>query len=298
MQAIQQAGVTLDPSIPVAIAANETGWGQAAQGGQPWNSYLGVRGQGSAGQTPGGFAAYTQPQEAYDAWVKLITDPNSRYYPAYQQYQQDQNANAFIQNIAAAGYALAGPEAQAWIPQVQGLLPQVQQQWNASPPPGSVQPIPNATYTPGAPLSAGGNPWQIAFDFNQPYSTPLSQGTAVHRGVDLVIPGAANNGRGTPYQAFVPGVVTNLTEDPDGGHGIIVQSADGLYERYFHNDQVLVKVGQQVGRPGDPPIGVVGESGTLGFPHLHFEVSRHVNGDRPTELMDPRPYLQQAGVVQ
>lgn len=140
---------------------------------------------------------------------------------------------------------------------------------------------------PGAVYEAGGRYWQIAFDFDLPYATPLPGGTTRHRGVDLIVAGAPQNGRGLTYQAFLPGTVYALTNDPAGGQGIIVSGDDGLYHRYFHSDRVLVQVGQRVDQ--STPLGVVGATGSEGFPHLHFEVARHPNGDRVP--LDPRPYL-------
>src|SRR5437879_13036514 len=62
----------------------------------------------------------------------------------------------------------------------------------------------------GGPLSGqvGGHRWTIAFGFKQPYgAAQLSAGVPLHPAVDLVITGAANNGRRPTYPAFYPGVV-------------------------------------------------------------------------------------------
>ena len=152
----------------------------------------------------------------------------------------------------------------------------------------------------GGPLSGqvGGHRWTIAFGFKQPYgAAQFSAGVPLHRGVDLVITGATNNGRGQTYLAFYPGVVAALTRDPFGGNGIIVWDAKNqLYHRYFHSDSVLVSVGQHVGVR--TPIGVLGATGTEGFPHVHYEVARGINGDpEPAAnpgccLVDPRPFLR------
>lgn len=133
--------------------------------------------------------------------------------------------------------------------------------------------------------------WTVKFPFKGKYSNPFNPAIPLHRGVDVAAPGP-DNGRGTPYGAFQPGTVAALTEDPNGGHGIIIQTPGGLYNRYFHNDRVLVKQGQQV-KTGDL-IGVVGASGTEGFPHLHYEVSKGINGDPQNALIDPVPFMQGA----
>jgi hypothetical protein len=138
----------------------------------------------------------------------------------------------------------------------------------------------------------GGHAWTIAFGFKQAYgAAQFSSDIPIHRGVDLVVTGASNNGRGRTYLAFYPGVVAALTHDPFGGNGIIVWDAKNqLYHRYFHSDTVLVSVGQHV--EANTPIGVVGATGTEGFPHLHYEVARNINGDPVCCLEDPRPFLR------
>jgi hypothetical protein len=144
----------------------------------------------------------------------------------------------------------------------------------------------------------GGHAWRIAFGFAQPYgAAAFNSAIPLHRGVDLVIVGAPNNGRGQPYLAFYPGVVAALTHDPFGGNGIILWDArDQLYHRYFHNDAVLVVVGQHVDIT--TPIGVLGATGSEGFPHVHFEVSRTINGDPEPAgkpgccLIDPQPFVR------
>lgn len=146
--------------------------------------------------------------------------------------------------------------------------------------------------------SIGGHSWRIAFGFKQPYGVAaFNAEIPLHRGIDVVIVGAPNNGRGQMFQAFYPGVVAALTHDPFGGNGIIVWDArNRLYHRYFHNDAVLVSVGQQVGLAA--PIGILGATGSEGFPHVHYEVARSINGDAepPADpgccLVDPRPFLR------
>ncbi len=138
----------------------------------------------------------------------------------------------------------------------------------------------------------GGHPWTIAFGFKQPYgAAQFSSDVPIHRGVDLIVTGAPNNGRGQRYLAFYPGVVAALTHDPFGGNGIIIwDGKNQLFHRYFHGDAVLVSVGQHVDTTS--PIGVLGATGTEGFPHLHYEVARSINGDPVCCLTDPQPFLR------
>ena len=138
----------------------------------------------------------------------------------------------------------------------------------------------------------GGHPWTIAFGFKQPYgAAQFSSDVPIHRGVDLIVTGAPNNGRGQRYLAFYPGVVAALTHDPFGGNGIIIwDRKNQLFHRYFHSDAVLVSVGHRVDTT--TPIGVLGATGAEGFPHLHYEVARSINGDPVCCLTDPQPFLR------
>jgi len=56
------------------------------------------------------------------------------------------------------------------------------------------------------------------------------------------------------------------------------------------SDAVLVSVGQHVDT--STPLGVLGATGTEGFPHIHYEVARGINGDPVCCLVDPQPFLR------
>jgi murein DD-endopeptidase MepM/ murein hydrolase activator NlpD len=141
-----------------------------------------------------------------------------------------------------------------------------------------------ATTTPGP------GDYTVAFGFNQAYSKPFNKNIPRHRGVDLVLPGP-NNGRGKDVGAFRGGTVEIVSKDPNGGNGLIVKSDDGeTYDRYFHFDAINVKKGDRV-EPG-MTIGKLGASGTEGFPHLHYEVSKNPSGDPMNALIDPTPYMK------
>lgn len=290
-QALQAAGWNPDLApVMLGIAANEGAFAPGTLAAAPTNNVFGIKAtpdwQGGTvtmptreyrnGQwvtEPATFRTYATPRESYADHIRFLQE-NARYANAIQQQGSPTD---FLQAVAQAGYA-TDPE---WANKVLSLARQAS---TATAPTGPAVPVSSGT--------VGGQPWRIAFDFAAPYTTPLPSGISTHRGVDLVIPGAPDNGRGQSYTAFVPGTVAAITNDPAGGQGIIVQGADGLYQRYFHNDRVLVRQGQPVDQ--NTPLGIVGASGTEGFPHLHFEVSRNINGDRPTQLIDPRPYLQGA----
>jgi hypothetical protein len=145
-------------------------------------------------------------------------------------------------------------------------------------------------------VDKAGHTWTIAFDYNQPYENPFNPDIPNHRGVDLRVTGAENGGMNMPYTAFRNGVVSNITRDEHGGIGVIVDTGDptARYDRYFHNNAVAVKEGDQV-VAGETNLGLIGQTGTEGFPHLHYEVSQNINGDPMGQTIDPRPYMSVPG---
>ncbi|HMF41116.1 MAG TPA: peptidoglycan DD-metalloendopeptidase family protein [Polyangia bacterium] len=136
--------------------------------------------------------------------------------------------------------------------------------------------------------------WKTQFDFGQTYTGDYRTGTP-HRGVDVVPSGGG--GVGTEVDAFAPGTVSSIFRDPGGAGGLIVyvQDQDGLTHAYMHLNSVAagLQVGQHVDR--GTPIATMGESGTEGSPHLHYEVRKNAaSGDPLDQLIDPRPYLSGA----
>ena len=133
-----------------------------------------------------------------------------------------------------------------------------------------------------------GSKWKTQFDFGATYTGDYRTGTP-HRGVDLVP--SNGQGIGTEVDAFAPGTVTNVFRDPGGAGGLIVyvKDADGLTHAYMHLNSANVQVGQHVDR--GTQIATMGESGTEGSPHLHYEVRKNeASGDPLDQLIDPRPY--------
>jgi len=110
--------------LAAAIAANETGRGRVVHG----NSYHGIRGQGPAGSTPGGFRAYPSAEGSFQDVADLITT-SPRYAPAWQRYQQTHDVRQLLADVANAGYASSQiierngrTEAANWIDQVGSLI--------------------------------------------------------------------------------------------------------------------------------------------------------------------------------
>lgn len=236
---------------------------------------------------PRSFAQYNTPQEGFDAVANLVT--SGRYQEAYDRYRQTGDIDAYWDEVMRAGYA----EDQRWAGNVRSIRTQqvapVTQGLPAQQQAAPQAPVQQAGHYPGDGHNHADD-YDVAFGFNQAYSNPFNPSIPRHRGVDLVVRGAQNGGRGTPVRAFQGGTVVAVTQDPNGGNGIIIQDDEGLYHRYFHFDSMNVERGQRI-QPGQP-IGVLGASGTEGFPHVHFEVSRGINGDPMDQLIDPTPYMR------
>ncbi|MES2493120.1 MAG: M23 family metallopeptidase [Pseudomonadota bacterium] len=85
----------------------------------------------------------------------------------------------------------------------------------------------------------------------------------LHRGIDLAAP------VGTPVIAPGSGMVT--VANWNGGYGLFVEidHGDGFKSRYGHMSQLNVFPGQRL--QGGEVIGLVGATGRLTGPHLHYE---------------------------
>jgi len=104
-----------------------------------------------------------------------------------------------------------------------------------------------------------------------------------HKGVDISGP------IGTPVHVTADGIVEFADMESGYGRLVVVDDGGGIETWYAHMSKLYVHTGQEV-RRGDL-IGLVGMSGRVTAPHLHYEV--HVNG-RP---MNPYQYLAKAGVL-
>ena len=195
---------------------------------------------------------------------------------------------------AEDGVAARARQFQDWITQ--------QSQQLAAPP--TVPPVPTERSMqapalppeeePATPSDALGSKWKTSFDHGATYTGSYRTGTP-HRGIDLV---PHKGSIGTAVEAFAPGTVTNISRDSGaGGLMVYVQDDDGLTHAYMHLQGAApgLQVGQRVGR--GQRIATMGESGTEGSPHLHYEVRRNAaTGDPLDKLIDPRPYIAGQGL--
>lgn len=90
--------------------------------------------------------------------------------------------------------------------------------------------------------------------------------------------------RGTSVKAAENGVVAYSGNELQGfGNLLLVKHADGWMSAYAHNDELLVKRGDQVKR--GQVISRAGSSGNVRSPQVHFELRRG------TKAVDPLKYL-------
>lgn len=127
------------------------------------------------------------------------------------------------------------------------------------------QAMSRVVYQPSAgfirPISAGTG--YISCSFGQPDPAGVS-----HRGTDIAC------ATGTPIMAAASGTVLRASPYSTYGNCIIIDHGDNISTLYAHCSVILVSVGQTVNQ-GDV-IGLVGTTGFVTGPHLHFEY--RING--------------------
>lgn len=92
------------------------------------------------------------------------------------------------------------------------------------------------------------------------------RGKRQHMGIDL------GGKRGTPIYAIEKGVIDRTKLQSNGSLQIVMRGRSGAKFYYGHMDKVLIKGGQRV-EAGDV-IGLMGDTGSPGAVHLHFEYWR------------------------
>jgi murein DD-endopeptidase MepM/ murein hydrolase activator NlpD len=93
---------------------------------------------------------------------------------------------------------------------------------------------------------------------------PLNGRNTFHTGVDLIAP------PGTQVVAAAGGVVSTVAYVAEYGNMVEIDHDNGLTSRYAHLSKSLVKVGEVVMK--GQTVALVGATGRVTGPHLHFEV--------------------------
>lgn len=106
------------------------------------------------------------------------------------------------------------------------------------------------------------------------------RGSRSHKGIDLM------DKRGEPIRAVEDGRINRTKKQSNGSLQIVLQGKSGSMFYYGHMDEVLVSGGQRV-QAGDV-IGTMGDTGSPGAVHLHFEFWRS-GGE--SDAIDPRPLI-------
>jgi len=138
-------------------------------------------------------------------------------------------------------------------------------------------------------LSAAEQPslWPVDGRLMGPFgqrNDPFSGEGEFHTGVDISAPA------GTPVQATAGGLV--IHSEWSGGYGrlVVIDHGGGVQTYYAHLSRFLVQTGEEV-RRGET-VGLVGSTGRVTAPHLHYEVRL---GGAP---VNPYRYLAKAGLYQ
>lgn len=152
----------------------------------------------------------------------------------------------------------------------------------SAPPPAAPAAAPaqqQASLPPPAPppVTGRGFMWplkgEVVTDFG-----PMAKGQH-NDGVNIAAP------RGTPVKAAENGVVAYVGNELKGfGNLLLIKHADGWMTAYAHNDQLMVRKGEQVKK--GQQIATVGSSGNVTQPQLHFEIRRG------TEAVNPADYIK------
>lgn len=108
---------------------------------------------------------------------------------------------------------------------------------------------------------------------------------APHMGLDIAAP------RGSPVLAADAGTVTLAERDLFfTGGTVIIDHGYGLATTYQHMDRIDVTVGQKVA--AGQPIGIVGATGRVTGPHLHWALNWYEVRLDPALVMGPMPAAQ------
>lgn len=110
---------------------------------------------------------------------------------------------------------------------------------------------------------------------------PLTGRRAFHSGLDFAGP------PGTEVIAVAAGVIVDSSYDPGLGNLVEINHGGGIVTRYAHNRKNLVEVGDTVKK--GQAIALLGATGRVTGPHVHFEVLRDGKPVNPLRYVQAAP---------
>ena len=132
--------------------------------------------------------------------------------------------------------------------------------------------------------------WPVKGDTRITAGYPAYSDGSPHWGIDIVK--SDGNTRGQPFYAAQGGEVIIAKNDGNWNSGFgnycVIDHGDGTQTLYAHSDNILVSVGQVV-KKGEK-IGIIGATGNVTGPHLHFEV-RVKKADGSVSRVNPLNYV-------
>ena len=132
--------------------------------------------------------------------------------------------------------------------------------------------------------------WPVKGDTRITAGYPSYSDGSPHWGIDIVK--SDGNTRGQPFYAAQGGEVIIAKNDGNWNSGFgnycVIDHGDGTQTLYAHSDNILVSVGQVV-KKGEK-IGIIGATGNVTGPHLHFEV-RVKKADGSVSRVNPLNYV-------
>ena len=144
---------------------------------------------------------------------------------------------------------------------------------------------PNATYE-----NDGKMAWPVKFESYISAGYPAYSDGSPHWGIDICAKGG--NSRGRAFNAAQGGEVIIAVNDGNWNYGFgnycVIDHGDGTQTLYAHSDNIQVSVGQVVKK--GQQIGIIGATGNVTGPHLHFEV-RVKNADGGVSRVNPLNYV-------
>jgi len=137
----------------------------------------------------------------------------------------------------------------------------------------------SGTRTVSAPVTSGRVCPAPGSSFGSGWGAP--RGSRLHMGVDLMGP------RGMPILAIESGYIVRAGYQSNGAIRIVQQGVSGSKFYYGHMDSITVRAGSSVKR--GQVIGYMGDTGSPGAVHLHFE---YWKSGGESAAVDPYPLLK------